>query len=91
MIRSKKLVRGGPCATGHGWAEMWQVERQLAGTQSFEPHAWFFSPGNQTTSCPKQYSSAYHSCRDLGTVEFDLLICSVSLCSLLAGSAQDRT
>lgn len=76
MIQSKKLVQGRPRTREDGWGEMWQEERQLAGRQSFEPHAWIFGPGNQTASCTKWYSSAYRSCRDLGRVEFNLLICS---------------
>lgn len=72
--QKQKLVHGRPRAGEGGRGETWQVERQLAGRQSFEPHARFFSPGNETASCPKQYGSTYRSCRDLSTVEFSLLI-----------------
>lgn len=73
-IKSKKLVVGRPCTREDGWGGMRQEERQLAGRQSFIPRAWMFGAGNQTASCPEQYGSAYLSCSDLGTVEFNLLI-----------------
>ena len=67
------------------------VERQLAGRQSFKSHAWVFGLGNQTASCPKWCSGAYHSYRDLSVVEFNLLVHSHFTAFLVTGSAQART